>query len=123
MNGGESPCFTRATPATSGEVVTNGGRVFAITPFGRDIASARALSYAMADKIRYEGKYHTAPTSDWTCLESTERGPPARRPAFTLHPSKKPLADREWLFQFIGNDGINPSVQARICTCSGTTSR
>jgi hypothetical protein len=25
----------------------------------------------------------TAPTSDWTCLESTERGLPARRPAFT----------------------------------------
>lgn len=41
-----------------GEVVTNGGRVFAITSFGRDIPSARALSYAMADRIRYEGKYH-----------------------------------------------------------------
>lgn len=57
--GGESLVFHAGTSGNErGEVVTNGGRVFAITSFGRDIASARALSYAMADKIRYEGKYH-----------------------------------------------------------------
>lgn len=59
MKAGRASGFHAGTSGNErGEVVTNGGRVFAITSFGRDIASARALSYAMADKIRYEGKYH-----------------------------------------------------------------
>jgi phosphoribosylamine--glycine ligase len=58
-NDGDSLVFHAGTSTNAaGEVVTNGGRVFAITSFGTDISSARALSYAAAEKIGYEGKYH-----------------------------------------------------------------
>ncbi len=58
-NDGDSLVFHAGTSTNAaGEVVTNGGRVFAITSFGTDISSARALSYATAEKIGYEGKYH-----------------------------------------------------------------
>lgn len=57
-NDGDSLVFHAGTSTNAaGEVVTNGGRVFAITSFGSDISSARALSYAAAERIRYEGKY------------------------------------------------------------------
>jgi phosphoribosylamine--glycine ligase len=39
-------------------VVTNGGRVIAITSFGKDITSALKKSYSNARKIRFEGKYY-----------------------------------------------------------------
>jgi len=38
-------------------VVTNGGRVFAITSFGRSIQDAVQKSFQVADSIKYEGKY------------------------------------------------------------------
>ena len=40
-----------------GEVLTNGGRVIAITSFGKNIQEAVTTSLINADKIEYEGKY------------------------------------------------------------------
>jgi phosphoribosylamine--glycine ligase len=40
-----------------GQLVTNGGRVMAITSFGRDFRDALEVSYANADKIHFERKY------------------------------------------------------------------
>jgi phosphoribosylamine---glycine ligase len=42
----------------SGEIVTNGGRVLAITSFGDTVKEAVAKSFANAEKIDYEGKYY-----------------------------------------------------------------
>ncbi len=41
-----------------GRVVTAGGRVLATVAFGEDIPSAASSSYAMLDKISFEGKYN-----------------------------------------------------------------
>jgi phosphoribosylamine--glycine ligase len=46
------------TAEKAGSVVTNGGRVIAITSFGKDITSALKKSYSNARKIRFEGKYY-----------------------------------------------------------------
>lgn len=43
--------------AASGQLVTNGGRVLAITSFGEDFREALQTSYANADKIEFKGKY------------------------------------------------------------------
>lgn len=43
-----------------GEIVTNGGRVLAITSLGNSVAEAVAKSFANAEKINYEGKYYRA---------------------------------------------------------------
>lgn len=40
-----------------GQVVTNGGRVIAVSSYGKDKAEALAKSFAEAQKIEYEGKY------------------------------------------------------------------
>lgn len=45
------------TAAKDGTVVTNGGRVIAVTSFGKDIPSALRKSYRNAGKIQFEGKY------------------------------------------------------------------
>jgi phosphoribosylamine---glycine ligase len=42
----------------SKEVVTNGGRVIAITSYGKDIKAALAKSYENAAHIEYEGRYY-----------------------------------------------------------------
>ncbi len=42
----------------SGQVLTNGGRVLAVTSFGNTIEEALALSYKNAEVIDYEGKYY-----------------------------------------------------------------
>jgi phosphoribosylamine--glycine ligase len=39
-------------------VVTNGGRVLAITSFGKTIKEAVGKSLAAADKIKYDAKYY-----------------------------------------------------------------
>lgn len=49
--------FHSGTDLRNDEVVTNGGRVFAITSFGRDIISARDLSLKNAAIVNFEGKY------------------------------------------------------------------
>ena len=40
-----------------GEVLTNGGRVLAVSSFGRSMHEALDISYRNADIISYEGKY------------------------------------------------------------------
>lgn len=42
----------------SGQVLTNGGRVMAITSFGNTMQEALKKSFANAERIRYEGKYY-----------------------------------------------------------------
>jgi phosphoribosylamine--glycine ligase len=42
----------------AGEIVTNGGRILAITSFGDNVKEAVTNSFANAEKINYEGKYY-----------------------------------------------------------------
>lgn len=55
---GGSILFHAGTADKGGAVVTNGGRVLAITSYGADIKEALATSYRNAEKIQYEGKYY-----------------------------------------------------------------
>ncbi|MCX6279863.1 MAG: phosphoribosylamine--glycine ligase [Bacteroidetes bacterium] len=52
--------FHAGTAANSetGEVITNGGRVMAVTSFGATMAEALEKSYKNAEKITYEGKHY-----------------------------------------------------------------
>jgi phosphoribosylamine---glycine ligase len=45
------------TKMSDGSVLTNGGRVIAVTAFGKDIPSALRKSYSNARKIKFEGRY------------------------------------------------------------------
>lgn len=49
--------FHSGTTLKNEQVVTNGGRVFAITSFGSTIKEAVGKSFAAANKISYDGKY------------------------------------------------------------------
>jgi len=49
--------FHSGTKLLDGKIVTNGGRVFAITSFGHDIFYAREKSLEFARIIKFEGKY------------------------------------------------------------------
>jgi phosphoribosylamine--glycine ligase len=49
--------FHSGTTLKDEQVVTNGGRVFAITSFGKTIKEAVEKSFAAANKISYDGKY------------------------------------------------------------------
>jgi phosphoribosylamine--glycine ligase len=49
--------FHSGTAEQTGKVVTNGGRIFAITSLGDSIAQAKHNSFQNAEKINYEGKY------------------------------------------------------------------
>jgi phosphoribosylamine---glycine ligase len=57
-NTGESLIFHSGTKQEGDRVLTNGGRVFAITSFGRNIQDAVNKSFHSAEKIHYEGKYY-----------------------------------------------------------------
>jgi phosphoribosylamine---glycine ligase len=50
--------FHSGTKQDGEKTVTNGGRVFAVTSFGKDIDEAAEKSFAAAGNIRYEGKYY-----------------------------------------------------------------
>ncbi len=50
--------FHAGTAQMGDEIITNGGRVLAITSYGDDIKEALATSYKNADLINYEGKYY-----------------------------------------------------------------
>jgi phosphoribosylamine--glycine ligase len=50
--------FHAGTTIKDGHVVTNGGRVLAITSYGKSIKSALQISFATAEHIKYEGKYY-----------------------------------------------------------------
>lgn len=54
----DSIVFHAGTRQDGDRVVTNGGRVLAITSFGPDIRSAVDQSLAAADKIDFKGKYY-----------------------------------------------------------------
>jgi len=49
--------FHAGTAAKEGQIVTNGGRVMAISSYGNSKAEALAVSFANAQKIQYQGKY------------------------------------------------------------------
>ena len=49
--------FHSGTKLLDGKIVTNGGRVFAVTSFGHNIVSAREQSLEIARSIQFEGKY------------------------------------------------------------------
>ncbi|WP_405411508.1 phosphoribosylamine--glycine ligase [Maribacter sp. Asnod1-A12] len=51
----ESLVFHAGTTFKDGKVVTNGGRVMAITSFGNDFKSALAKSYQNVEKLSFEG--------------------------------------------------------------------
>ncbi|MBN9481786.1 MAG: phosphoribosylamine--glycine ligase [Bacteroidetes bacterium 43-93] len=53
-----SMLFHAGTVVKDGQVVTNGGRVLAITSYGNNIEEALQASYENANKINYEGKYY-----------------------------------------------------------------
>ena len=57
-NAGDSLIFHSGTKQGEDNVLTNGGRVFAITSFGQSIADAVKKSFATAEKIKYEGRYY-----------------------------------------------------------------
>ena len=54
----DSMLFHSGTDVKNGEIVTNGGRVFAVTSFGTNIVSARNQCLKNADVVNYEGKYY-----------------------------------------------------------------
>ena len=49
--------FHSGTKIVDGAVVTNGGRVLAVTAVGATLKEALDTAYAAADKIQFEGKY------------------------------------------------------------------
>ncbi len=56
-NGGESIIFHAGTKKENGTILTNGGRVLAISSFGSSLEEALDLCYKTAGKIEFEGKY------------------------------------------------------------------
>lgn len=50
--------FHAGTTVKDGAVVTNGGRVLAITSYGSNLQEALQTSYKNAEKIKYDGKYY-----------------------------------------------------------------
>ena len=49
--------FHAGTASKAGKIVTNGGRVMALSSYGTSKADALAISFANAQKIQYKGKY------------------------------------------------------------------
>lgn len=49
--------FHAGTALKDGKIVTNGGRVMAVSSYGNSKADALAVSFANAQKIQYRGKY------------------------------------------------------------------
>ncbi|MCL6266678.1 phosphoribosylamine--glycine ligase [Flagellimonas myxillae] len=50
--------FHAGTKSVNGEVVTNGGRVMAVTSFGDDFGKALELSYQNMEKLHFDGIYY-----------------------------------------------------------------
>lgn len=49
--------FHAGTKSTADDLKTSGGRVIACTAYGRDLQTALAKSYELADRIQFDGKY------------------------------------------------------------------
>ncbi|MCL4108615.1 UNVERIFIED_CONTAM: hypothetical protein GTU68_006933 [Idotea baltica] len=54
----EGMIFHAGTAEKEGRIVTNGGRVLAVTSYGADIDEALCRSKARAEKVTFEGAYH-----------------------------------------------------------------
>ncbi|NAY91633.1 phosphoribosylamine--glycine ligase [Muricauda sp. JGD-17] len=54
----ESLVFHAGTKPSDGKVVTNGGRVMAVTSFGKDFKKALETSYQNIQKLHFEGMYY-----------------------------------------------------------------
>ncbi len=54
----DSLLFHAGTKQQEGDIVTNGGRVIAVTSYGESIPAALTTSYANAEHIEYEGRYY-----------------------------------------------------------------
>tara|TARA_B100001057_G_scaffold48840_1_gene43566 strand:+ start:530 stop:1816 length:1287 start_codon:yes stop_codon:yes gene_type:complete len=54
----DSIVFHAGTRKEENKVLTNGGRVMAITSFGRTIEEALSKSFDNAEKVKFEGKYY-----------------------------------------------------------------
>ena len=50
--------FHSGTKNMDNSIVTNGGRVIAVTSYGSDLESALEASYKIAARINFEGKYY-----------------------------------------------------------------
>lgn len=57
QNSTDSMIFHAGTTIKAGELVTNGGRVLAVTSMGNTIAEAADKSYRTIESIQYSGKY------------------------------------------------------------------
>lgn len=57
-NVNDSLVFHAGTQNKDSKVVTNGGRVIAVTSYGNTMAEALKKSFASAEKISYKGKYY-----------------------------------------------------------------
>jgi phosphoribosylamine--glycine ligase len=57
-NAGDSIVFHAGTKQDGDKVLTNGGRVLAVTSYGKDIHEAVAKSNAAIEKVNFEGKYY-----------------------------------------------------------------
>ena len=53
----DSIVFHAGTKSENGKILTNGGRVLAVTSFGKNIQEAVATSNTSIEKIQFEGKY------------------------------------------------------------------
>ena len=58
INTSDSHVFHSGTTQKEDAVVTNGGRVFAVTSFGKTIEEAVSKSFKTADAITYDKKYY-----------------------------------------------------------------
>ena len=50
--------FHAGTKSIDNKIVTNGGRVIAVTSFGRDMESALSKSFESAERIVFDDKYY-----------------------------------------------------------------
>jgi phosphoribosylamine--glycine ligase len=57
QGGGDTIIFHSGTALKDGEVVTNGGRVIAVSSYGKDKAEALQKSFEVAQEIQFTDKY------------------------------------------------------------------